>query len=31
MADEWKKLGGRSHGVVEVLSWNLPGRSEENY
>jgi hypothetical protein len=26
-----KDVEGSGHGIMEVLSWNLPGRAEENH
>jgi hypothetical protein len=34
LADEYrigKDLEGSSHGLSEVLFWNLPGRTEKNH
>jgi hypothetical protein len=32
MTDEriGKDLEGNGHGIIEVISWNLPGGTEEN-
>jgi hypothetical protein len=34
MIDEWqirKDFKGNSHDMIKVLSWHLPGRTEENH
>jgi hypothetical protein len=27
----WKGFQGSSSGLIEILSWNLPGGTEENH